>query len=153
MDPPSSDFDTHHIGLTIIFDATAGVPYLVVRLVDDDREAGLHLYVAARGCHELSIRSRNNAICLRQWSIADQEYQTWTELAFDTWEGTIEWSALDVIWQRMLLRLGANANNHYAEDLVIFHSTILVLKARNHLTVAIDPLEYEIQGEELLFQA
>lgn len=38
-------------------------------------------------------------------------------------------------------------------ELVLFYCAFIALKARNHLTVAIDPLEYKLKGEKRQFQA
>lgn len=38
-------------------------------------------------------------------------------------------------------------------ELVLFHCTFLALKARNSLTVNVDPREYKFPDEKRLFQA
>lgn len=38
-------------------------------------------------------------------------------------------------------------------ELVLFHCTFIALKARNSLTVSMDPREYKFPNEKRLFQA
>lgn len=54
------------------------------------------------------------------------------------------WTLLKSTWL-MLIRLWP--------ELVLMHSTFVSLKARNGLTISLHPEEYDIRGEEKLFQA
>lgn len=77
-----------------------------------------------RGVHEVCIYRDENSLKLKRWSVTSQSSKIWAILSFITWE-----------------------------ELVIFHCTFIVLKARNPLTVDMNPLEYKLHGEKRLFQA
>ncbi|KAG6362957.1 hypothetical protein INS49_008052 [Diaporthe citri] len=61
---------------------------------------------------------------LKRWSHSIQGPKLWAVLSFVTWE-----------------------------ELVLFHCTFIALKARNNLTVSMDPREYKFPNEKRLFQA
>ncbi|ROT34779.1 hypothetical protein SODALDRAFT_85006 [Sodiomyces alkalinus F11] len=81
-------------------------------------------WFSLRGAHELCIHREGSALQLRRWSQTAQCSKPWASLYFQTWE-----------------------------EMVLFHSTFVSLKARNALTVDVRADEYKLAGERRLFQA
>ncbi|KAL2284512.1 hypothetical protein FJTKL_08888 [Diaporthe vaccinii] len=77
-----------------------------------------------RGIHEICVQQVGNSLRLKRWSHSIQGPKLWAVLSFVTWE-----------------------------ELVLFHCTFIALKARNNLTVSMDPREYKFPNEKRLFQA
>ncbi|CAG8958513.1 hypothetical protein HYFRA_00009828 [Hymenoscyphus fraxineus] len=75
------------------------------------------------GVHELCIRRKGAALQFRRWSEHREHSRVWAALFFKSWE-----------------------------RMVLFHSAFLALKARCPLTVRINPDEYKLSGEIVLFQ-
>ncbi|KJZ73496.1 hypothetical protein HIM_07052 [Hirsutella minnesotensis 3608] len=81
-------------------------------------------WFSVRGAHELCVERDGSCLHLKRWSSAAKCAKTWAVLCFMTWE-----------------------------ELVLMHSTFISLKARNKLTVSVDPDECSLRGETKLFQA
>ncbi|EQL01705.1 hypothetical protein OCS_02581 [Ophiocordyceps sinensis CO18] len=81
-------------------------------------------WFSVRGVHELCIQREDNSLQFKRWSRSEGQSKVWAVLCFMTWE-----------------------------ELVLMHSTFVSLKARNGLTISLHPEEYDIRGEEKLFQA
>ncbi|KAM4055017.1 hypothetical protein HRG_005830 [Hirsutella rhossiliensis] len=81
-------------------------------------------WFSVRGAHELCVKRRESSLQFKRWSRTEGHSKVWAVLCFMTWE-----------------------------DLVLMHSTFISLKARNRLTISLSPEEYELWGEEALFQA
>lgn len=77
-----------------------------------------------RGIHEICVHQVGSTLRLKRWSHSIQGPKLWAVFGFVTWE-----------------------------DLVLFHCTFIALKARNNLTVNMDPQEYKFPNEKRLFQA
>ncbi|PSS20120.1 hypothetical protein M430DRAFT_34496 [Amorphotheca resinae ATCC 22711] len=75
------------------------------------------------GVHELCIRRKGSSLQFRRWNNNRAHSTLWLALFFKTWE-----------------------------KMVLFHATFVALKARCPLTVAINPDDYRLSGEEELFQ-
>ncbi|KAJ0121751.1 hypothetical protein J7T55_008918 [Diaporthe amygdali] len=81
-------------------------------------------FFSFRGIHEICVHQAGNSLRLKRWSHSIQGPKLWAVLGFITWE-----------------------------ELVLFHCTFIALKARNNLTVSMDPREYKFYDEKRLFQA
>ncbi|KAI3397485.1 hypothetical protein diail_10697 [Diaporthe ilicicola] len=81
-------------------------------------------FFSFRGIHEICVHQVGNSLRLKRWSHSIQGPKLWAVLSFITWE-----------------------------ELVLFHCTFIALKARNNLTVNMDPQEYKFHNEKRLFQA
>ncbi|POS77013.1 hypothetical protein DHEL01_v204590 [Diaporthe helianthi] len=86
--------------------------------------AGSQQLFSYRGIHEICVHQVGSTLRLKRWSHSIQRPKLWAVLSFVTWE-----------------------------ELVLFHCTFIALKARNHLTVSMDPREYKFPNEKRLFQA
>lgn len=86
--------------------------------------AGGAQFFSYRGIHEICVQQVGNSLRLKRWSHSIQGPKLWAVLSFVTWE-----------------------------ELVLFHCTFIALKARNNLTVSMDPREYKFPNEKRLFQA
>ncbi|KAK7701101.1 hypothetical protein SLS64_010432 [Diaporthe eres] len=86
--------------------------------------AGGAQFFSYRGIHEICVHQVGNSLRLKRWSHSIQGPKLWAVLSFVTWE-----------------------------ELVLFHCTFIALKARNNLTVSMDPREYKFPNEKRLFQA
>ncbi|KAG8165168.1 hypothetical protein KVR01_005443 [Diaporthe batatas] len=86
--------------------------------------AGGQQLFSYRGIHEICVEQAGSTLRLKRWSHSIQGPKLWAVLSFVTWE-----------------------------ELVLFHCTFIALKARNNLTVSMDPREYRFPNETRLFQA
>ncbi|KAH8788459.1 hypothetical protein F5883DRAFT_5748 [Diaporthe sp. PMI_573] len=86
--------------------------------------AGGQQLFSYRGIHEICVHQVGNTLRLKRWSHSLHGPKLWAVLSFVTWE-----------------------------ELVLFHCTFIALKARNNLTVNMDPREYKFPNEKRLFQA
>ncbi|KAL2758856.1 hypothetical protein ACRALDRAFT_2040926 [Sodiomyces alcalophilus JCM 7366] len=140
---PSTSWGPHQ-PLGTPFDTPKGSKILFRRPFDDDRLSlvvylnpadqcaflfirTFHLgspWLSLRGAHELCIHREGSALQLRRWSQSAQCSKPWASLYFQTWE-----------------------------EMVLFHSTFVSLKARNALTLDVKVNEYKLAGERRLFQA
>lgn len=145
-------FDGDRLRLMIIINAANGGPYLVLR--KDTGGAPLFSY---RGIHEICTRRVDNALRLKRWSHSNQGPKFWAILSFVTWEGkevalctgnVLGLYTLKLRWERPSTDLVL-----YCVELTLFHCTLITLKVRNNLTVAMDPREFKFQDERRLFQA
>ncbi|OHE92323.1 hypothetical protein CORC01_12385 [Colletotrichum orchidophilum] len=81
-------------------------------------------WFSLRGTHELVIKREASSLQLDRWSVSQRAPKLWASLYFKTWE-----------------------------ELVLFHCTFVSLKARNTLTINMNPREFKLLGEKRLFQA
>ncbi|ESA43993.1 uncharacterized protein NCU09994 [Neurospora crassa OR74A] len=81
-------------------------------------------WFSSHGVHELCIGREGSALQLKRWSRSEQCSKLWAAFYFITWE-----------------------------EMVLFYCTFVALKARNRLTVQINPTEFQLQREKRLFQA
>ncbi|EMR70438.1 hypothetical protein UCREL1_2530 [Eutypa lata UCREL1] len=111
--------------LSIIFFLKDGdqAPFIYIRIYMQPNEP----WVATIGVHELVIKrdkGNDSALVLSRWCLASQKSKPWARLQFNTWE-----------------------------EMVLFHCTFVTLKADSPRLVNMDPDEYKLRHEELLFKA
>lgn len=109
-------------------------------------------WLSLRGAHELCIHREGSALQLQRWSQTAQCPKPWASLYFQTWEGMSSLT-LRVLSVTVLLPVWKFANMPGYQEMVLFHSTFVSLKARNALTVNVRVDEYKLAGERRLFQA
>lgn len=76
------------------------------------------------GVHELCVERKGSSLQLRRWSQGRAHSKVWMALFFKTWE-----------------------------RMVLFHSAFVALKARCPYTININPDDYALAGEKVLFRA
>ncbi|KAH8652804.1 hypothetical protein BGZ60DRAFT_533663 [Tricladium varicosporioides] len=76
------------------------------------------------GVHELCIRRNGSSLQFRRWSSGRAHSALWAALFFKTWE-----------------------------RMVLFHQSFVALKARCPLTINVNPDDYTLSGEKVLFRA
>lgn len=121
------------------------VPYLLIRT--------FHLggfWFSLRGAHELSIRREGNTLQLRRWSYSAQQAKPWASLAFKTWEGGSSLASHSAPISPLFLPLDKTVLT--SPELVLFHCCFVSLKARNSLTVRLNPEEQYIAQERPVFE-
>ncbi|KAH7374880.1 hypothetical protein B0T11DRAFT_3940 [Plectosphaerella cucumerina] len=82
-----------------------------------------NFWFSLNGAHELRILREGNTLQLRRWSHSEQQSKPWASLSFKTWE-----------------------------EMVLFHCSFVSLKARNALTVRLNPDEQYLADERRIFQ-
>ncbi|TVY41725.1 hypothetical protein LSUB1_G001657 [Lachnellula subtilissima] len=76
------------------------------------------------GVHELCVRRKGSSLQFQRWNHTIARSKIWMALFFKTWE-----------------------------RMVLFHAAFVALKARCPLTININPDDYSLAGEQILFRA
>lgn len=116
-------------------------PYLLIRSLQ-----GEVAWFSSHGVHELCIGREGSALQLKRWSRSEQCSKLWAAFYFITWEGKLQ-------GHRVCDGITAANHSHISSEMVLFYCTFVALKARNTLTVQINPTELQLQREKRLFQA